>query len=89
MVFVSSDARVRDVLTVRRKPFASKCLSGCGDERNESTSDFYLVAQDDVTIEYDEDAVSGSTTLIKLKSGRPVCFRAVSAEGRYFVRSET
>jgi len=42
-----------------------------------------------MTLEYDEDAVCRSAALIELKSGRPVCFRAVSAEGRYFVRSET
>src|ERR1700674_3071242 len=77
-------ARVRDVLTVRRKPFASKCLSGRGDERDESTSDFYLVAQNDVTIEHDEDAVCRGTALIELKSGRPVCFCAVGTDGRYF-----
>jgi hypothetical protein len=41
-----------------------------------------------VTLEYDEDAVCRSATLIELKSGRPVCFGAVSGEGRYFVRSE-
>ena len=76
-------------MTVRRKAFASECLSGRGDERNESTSDFYLVAQNDVTVEYDEDAVCRSAALIELKSGRPVCLRAVRADGRYFVRSET
>src|ERR1700730_1152763 len=82
-------ACVRDVLTVRRQPFASKCLSGRSNERNESTSNFYLVAQNYVAVEHDEDAVCRGSALIELKSGRPVCFGAVGANGRYFVRSET
>src|SRR6266403_4228926 len=82
-------ARVRNVMTVRRKPFASKCLSGRSNQRNESTSYFYLVAQNDVTLEYDEDAVRGSATLIELKSGRPVSFRAACAARRYPAPSAT
>ena len=82
-------ARVRDVVTIRGQSFTSERLPRRRDDGNESASDFDLVSQNDVAIENDEDAVCRGAALLKLKSRRPVCFRAVCADGRYFVRSET
>ena len=82
-------AGISDVATVRGKSFASECLSFRRNDRNESASDFDLVAQNDVAIQNDEYAVSGCSALIELKSRGPVRLGTVGANGRHFFRSET
>ena len=61
-------AGIGDVGAVGRQAFASERLARRGNYGNESTSDFDLVPQYDVTLEHDENAVSRRTTLIKLES---------------------
>src|SRR6476619_2659473 len=79
---------VGDVAAAGRKALAAKRLSNRGDNGNESTADFDLVAKKDVAFENDEHTVRRRATLIDLKAGRPDGFRSVSADGRDFFGSE-
>ncbi len=82
-------ACIRDVVAIRSKSFTTESLTSRGDHGNKAAPDFDLVAQDDVSLENDEDAIRHGATLIQLKSGRPGGSRAISTYGCYFFRSET
>jgi hypothetical protein len=75
-------------MTIRGEPLASESLSHCRDHRDESATNLDLVAQDDMTVENDEDAVRCDATLIELEPGWPGGARAVRANECYIIRSE-
>ena len=80
---------VRNVVTVWRESLTSESLTGRGDNWYEAASDFDLVAQDNVAVENDEDAICCSAALIQLKSRGPGGSRAIRAYRGYFFWSET
>lgn len=82
-------ARVGDIAAVGRETLTPERLSGCCDDGDKTAPNFYLVAQNDMSFEHDEDTIRCSAALIYLKAGGPCRFCAVQRYRCNFFGGET